>query len=62
MRSRAPRKTGSPRALLTKKRWHDAVAARPAVRTGNAVRLDLQQVGVQSLSETERKSLYSRRF
>ena len=42
------------------KRWHDAVAARPAVRTGNAVRLDLQQVGVQSLSETERKSLYGR--
>jgi glutathione S-transferase len=44
------------------KRWHDAIAARPAVRTGNAVRLDLQQVGVQSLSETERKSLYGRRF
>jgi GST-like protein len=44
------------------KRWHDAIAARPAVKTGNAVRLDLQKVGVQTLDEAERKSLYGRRF
>ena len=44
------------------KRWHDAIAARPAVRAGNSVRLDLQQVGVQSLSAAERQSLYGRRF
>jgi GST-like protein len=44
------------------KRWYDAIAARPAVRTGNAVRLDLQKVGVQTLDEAERKSLYGRRF
>ena len=37
-------------------------AARPAVRTGNAIRLDLQKVGVQTLDEAERKSLYGRRF
>ena len=43
-------------------RWYDAIAARPAVRTGNAVRLDLQKVGVQTLDETERRSLYGRRF
>ena len=44
------------------KRWHDAIAARPAVRAGNSVRLDLQPVGVQSLSAAERRSLYGRRF
>ena len=44
------------------KRWYDAIAARPAVKTGNAVRLDLQKVGAQTLSEAERKSLYGRRF
>jgi len=44
------------------KRWHDAIAARPAVRTGNAVRLDLQKVGAQTLDEAERRSLYGRRF
>jgi GST-like protein len=44
------------------KRWYDAVAARPGVKTGNAIRLDLQKVGVQSLSEEERRSLYGRRF
>ena len=44
------------------KRWHDAVAARPAVRVGNSVRLDLQPVGVQTLSAAERQSLYGRRF
>ena len=43
-------------------RWYDAIAARPAVKTGNAVRLDLQKVGVQTLDEAERKSLYGRRF
>ena len=44
------------------KRWYDAVAVRPAVKTGNAIRLDLQKVGVQTLDEAERKSLYGRRF
>ncbi len=44
------------------KRWHDGIAARPAVKTGNAVRLDLQKVGVQTLDDAERKSLYGRRF
>ena len=44
------------------KRWYDAVAARPAVKVGNAVRLDLQKVGVQTLDEAERRSLYGRRF
>ena len=44
------------------KRWYDAIAARPAVKTGNAVRLDLQKVGVQTLDEAERRSLYGRRF
>ena len=44
------------------KRWYDAVAARPGVKTGNAVRLDLQKVGVQALSDEERQSLYGRRF
>ena len=43
-------------------RWYDAIAARPAVKTGNAVRLDLQKVGVQTLDEAERRSLYGRRF
>jgi GST-like protein len=44
------------------KRWYDAVAARPAVKVGNAIRLDLQKVGVQMLDEAERRSLYGRRF
>jgi GST-like protein len=44
------------------KRWYDAIAARPAVQTGNSVRLDLQKVGVQTLDAEERKSLYGRRF
>jgi GST-like protein len=43
-------------------RWYEAIAARPAVQTGNAVRLDLQKVGAQTLSEAERQSLYGRRF
>ncbi len=43
-------------------RWYDAIAARPAVKTGNAVRLDLQKVGAQTLDEAERRSLYGRRF
>ena len=44
------------------KRWYDAVAARPGVKIGNAIRLDLQKVGVQTLDEAERRSLYGRRF
>jgi GST-like protein len=44
------------------KRWYDVIAARPAVQVGNAVRLDLQKVGVQTLDEVERRSLYGRRF
>lgn len=43
-------------------RWHRSIAARPAVKAGNAVRLDLQQVGAQTLSDFERQSLYGRRF
>jgi hypothetical protein len=34
----------------------------PAVKIGNTIRLDLQKVGVQMLSEAERQSLYGRRF
>ena len=44
------------------RRWYDAISGRPAVKTGNAVRLDLQKVGVQTLDEAERRSLYGRRF
>jgi GST-like protein len=44
------------------KRWYDAIAARPAVKMGNAIRLDLQKVGVQTLDEAERNSLYGRRY
>ena len=44
------------------KRWYDSVAARPAVRVGNSIRLDLQKVGAQTLSEAERQSLYGRQF
>ena len=43
-------------------RWYESIAARPAVKIGNAVRLDLQKVGVQALTEAERQSLYGRRF
>jgi len=31
-------------------------------KIGNAIRLDLQNVGAQTLTETERQSLYGRRF
>ncbi|MBV8838796.1 MAG: glutathione S-transferase N-terminal domain-containing protein [Alphaproteobacteria bacterium] len=44
------------------KRWYETIAARPAVKVGNAIRLDLQKVGVQALSDEERRSLYARRF
>ena len=44
------------------KRWYDAVASRPAVKVENTVRLDLQSVGAQTLSDAERQSLYGRRF
>jgi GST-like protein len=40
------------------KRWHDAIAARPAVQRGNAIRLDLQSIGPQKLDEEQRVSLY----
>ena len=43
-------------------RWYESIAARPAVKIGNAVRLDLQKVGVQALTEAERQSLHGRRF
>jgi GST-like protein len=40
------------------KRWHDAIAARPAVQRGNAVRLDLQGIGPQKLDDEQRNSLF----
>jgi GST-like protein len=40
------------------RRWHDAVAARPGVQRGNAVRLDLQGIGAQRLSDEEWNTLY----
>jgi GST-like protein len=43
-------------------RWYEAIAARPAVKIGNTIRLDLQKMGVQMLSEAERQSLYGQRF
>jgi len=44
------------------RRWHESIAARRAVKVGNAVLLDLQNVGVQTLTNAERQSLYGRRF
>ncbi len=44
------------------RRWYESIAARLAVKIGNTIRLDLQKVGVQVLSEAERQSLYGRRF
>lgn len=41
------------------KRWHDAVGKRPAVQRGNTVRLDLQQIGAQQLSDEEWNALYA---
>jgi GST-like protein len=40
------------------KRWHDAVAARPGVIRGNAVRLDLQGIGAQRLDDAQWNLLY----
>ncbi len=40
------------------KRWHDAVGARPGVQRGNQVRLDLQGIGAQRLSDEEWELLY----
>lgn len=40
------------------KRWHDAVAARPAVIRGNRVRLDLQGIGAQRLDDEQWNILY----
>jgi GST-like protein len=41
------------------KRWHDAIGARPAVQRGNTVRLDLQGIGAQTLSDDEWNSLFA---
>lgn len=43
-------------------RWYETIAERPGVRAGNAVRLDIQKIGVQTLNEAERMSLYGRKF
>jgi GST-like protein len=40
------------------KRWHDALTARPGVMRGNSVRLDLQPIGVQALTDAQWNSLY----
>jgi GST-like protein len=40
------------------KRWYEAIAARPAVIRGNAVRNDLQHVGVQKLTDEQWNFLY----
>ena len=40
------------------KDWHDRIGARPAVARGNAVRLDLQPIGVQNLTDEQWNSLY----
>lgn len=40
------------------KRWHDAVGARPGVQRGNTVRLDLQGIGAQKLSDEEWQALF----
>ncbi len=39
-------------------RWHDAVAARPAVQRGNQVGHELQGIGAQQLSDEEWNALY----
>jgi GST-like protein len=41
------------------KRWYDTLAARPALQRGNSVRLDLQGVGAQKLSDAEWDSLFA---
>jgi GSH-dependent disulfide-bond oxidoreductase len=40
------------------KSWHDRIAVRPGVMKGNAVRLDLQPIGVQDLTDKQWNSLY----
>ena len=40
------------------KRWHATLAARPALQRGNSVRLDLQGVGTQTLSDAEWNALF----
>ncbi len=41
------------------KRWHQTLAARPALQRGNSVRLDLQGVGAQKLSDAEWDALFA---
>jgi len=41
------------------KRWHDLVGARPSVVRGNAVRLDLQPIGVQKLNDEQWNRLFA---
>lgn len=40
-------------------RWHAAIAARPGVQRGNSVRLDLQGIGAQKLSDQEWDALFA---
>ena len=39
-------------------RWHATLAARPALQRGNTVRLDLQGIGAQTLSDAEWNALF----
>ena len=39
-------------------RWHKQLAARPALQRGNSVRLDLQGIGAQTLSDAEWNALF----
>lgn len=41
------------------KRWHATLAARPALQRGNSVRLDLQGVGAQKLTDAEWNALFA---
>jgi GST-like protein len=40
------------------KRWHDTVGARPGLQRGNRVRLDLQSIGAQRLTDEQWNALY----
>jgi GST-like protein len=41
------------------KRWHETLAARPGLQRGNAVRLDLQGIGAQTLTDAEWNFLFA---
>ncbi|MEO6624889.1 MAG: glutathione S-transferase N-terminal domain-containing protein [Burkholderiaceae bacterium] len=41
------------------KRWHEQLGSRPALQRGNSVRLDLQGIGAQNLTDEEWNALFS---